>query len=444
MIAQIDPSLVPPVYRDFLLDYETRYTILYGGRGSGKTKAAILKHVLRCYKNEYFKCVYVRKAAAHLRDSVYAALKTCISDLGLEWFFKCYDSDYRIIGANGNSFIPKGVDDPELTKGVDEVSHLLVEEATELDLEDFLTLDKLLRTNKTNVQCTLMFNPVMDTHWIRKHFFSPDDKHAPNPIFGERLKILRTTYKHNNFIDREAYYQTLYDGAAGDTNRIKVDIDGDWGMEHNDNPWLFNFNADKHVVDGSIPFRPTYPVILSFDFNRHPVSCLAIQHSPQQGMPDSFIDFIQEFTGDVQLEDLCKRILTTYPKSILFVTGDSTGKQGDIGFKDKHANYYKMIQAYLKLSDAQMKINSKNDLHSDSRVLCNTMLYHYPRIKMSKKNCPILVSDCSIAKPDDKSQDPHKLLKDRGDYKMDVFDCFRYFFQTFYKEYVDKVYLKNK
>lgn len=442
MIAQIDPTLVPPVYHDFLLDFKTRYWILYGGRGSAKTKTAVIKHVLRAYKNEYFKCVYVRKAQAHLRDSLYAALKTAISDLGLSWFFRCYDSDYRIIGANGNSFIPKGVDDPELTKGVEEVSHLLIEEISELDFEDLLTLDKLLRTPKTNVQLTAMFNPIMDTHWLRKHFFSPDDRHKPNETFGDNLKILRTTFRDNNFIDRESYHQTLLLGAAGNRNRISVDIDGDWGIPENNAPWLYSFSEEKHIEE-TLPFLPAFPVYLSFDFNREPVTCLAVQQSPHKGASDSFVHFINEFAIDAQLKELCARIKTTYPNSILFVTGDAAGNHGDIGFEDRNDTYYQMIRSYLGISPRQMQLNSKNMTHNDSRLLCNTLLYGYEGIKISRKHCPLLINDCIIATVDDKSATPSKIKKDRDTYKMDLFDAFRYFWQTHFKEYSERVMLRK-
>lgn len=422
-----------------------RYLIAYGSRGSGKTDTFYLKWLLSLFEPYYFKLAYVNKELSNIRDQQYAGFKRVSKRMGLFDLLKFYDGDYRIVNqANGNSLIPKGLDDPEKTKGMDDITAIWWDEANKGNIEDFKALNELLRTPQAKyLQLALSFNPVHEKHWLRKTFFHPDDRHAVHPDFEGKLLLNRSTYRDNEFIDQEAYLETLLLSAAGNKNSIRVNIEGDWGLEENDDPWLYNFSEDKHTVP-DITFRPSYPVYLSFDFNRHPVSCIAAQHSPSQGMPDSFIHFIQEFAGDVQLEGLCRQIKSTYPKSILYVTGDSTGKQGDIGFNDKHANYYKMIQGYLKLSDAQMKINSKNSLHADSRILCNTMLYHYPDIKISKRGCPILINDCNIARPDDKSQDPNKIKKDRDIYKMDLFDCFRYFFQTFYREYAERVYLKGK
>lgn len=434
----IDPDIIPPVYLPLLLD-NTRYIVLYGGRGSAKTSFAIRKYLLRAFKNEYFKCVYVRKAAAHIRDSLYAGFKSAAIDLDIYDFFKWYDSDYRIIGKNGNSFIPKGVDDPELTKGVDEVSHLLIEEITELSFEDFTTLNALLRTNKTQLQTMCMFNPIQDTHWLRTHFFDPNDRHLPNPAFGEQLKILRTTYKDNNFINRQAYYDTLLLNAAGNTNRIKVDVEGDWGVPENNNPWLYAFDHKKHVQP--LQFLPTYPIYLSFDFNRDPVTASAWQMSPDAINGQGFVHCIKEFALKMQLKDLCERIKATYPNSILFVTGDRTGKNGNVGFEDRHATFYTMIQKYLRLTPRQMDIEGKNMEHNDSRQLVNTVLYNHPNVKICPVGCPKLIEECQLATVDETKQKAGVLKKDRDLYKMDLFDGFRYFWQTYFEAYANKVSL---
>ena len=96
--------------------------------------------------------------------------------------------------------------------------------------------------------------------------------------------------------------------------------------------------------------------------------------SPSKGMQDSFCHTFEEFVGDIQLEELCGRIKARFPTSILFVTGDASGNQGDVAFAKRNSTYYTMVQSYLKLSDRQMQINSKNLEFNDSHNLCNTFL----------------------------------------------------------------------
>lgn len=442
MFFEIDPSIIPPKYLPYLFD-DTRYMVLFGGRGSAKSSFAYRKYVLRCFKNEYFKCGYVRKHFSDIRDSMFAGIKNAIKDLGLEDNFKIYESDYRIVCTNGNSFIPKGCDDPEKTKGLEECSHLLIDEITELEEKDFTTLNELLRTSRTKTQTLVMFNPIMETHWVRKFFFHPDDRFSPNPAFGENIKIVHSTLWDNNFINREDYHRDLLLSAAGNENRIRVNIKGDWGLPENDAPWLYSFDETKHVKD-KLPYLRTWYVYLSFDFNREPVTCVAFQKSPSIGMPDSFLHFLKEFGGNYQLKELCTRIRAFFPGAIFFVTGDRTGKNGNVGFEQRHATYYTMIQKYLRLTDKQMHIEGKNMEHNDSRNLINTLLYNMPKIYISKEGCPNTIQDCLLAQVDDKSNTPGKIKKDRDMFKMDYFDCFRYPFQTYYADYANKVYLLGK
>lgn len=446
MRIKLDESAYSSSFKPVLYSWD-RYLGAYGGRGSTKTDTFYLKWLISLFEPFHFKLAYVNQELSNIRDQQYAGFKRVAKRIGLYDHLRFYDGDYRITNPKSptdNMLVPKGMDDPEKTKGMDDLTAIWWDEINKGTVEGFRFLNELLRTpNAEYLQFAFSFNPVMENHWLRKTFFHPDDRHKVHPDFEGQLYLHRSTYKDNEFIDQQAYLKTLLMSAAGNKNAIRVNIEGDWGLEENADPWLYSFSEEKHVVD-DIVFLPTYPVYLSFDFNRHPVSCVAFQHSPQQGLPNSFINYIQEFTGDIQLDALCARIKARYPKSILYVTGDSTGKQGDIGFNDKHASYFKMIQGYLSLSDAQMKLNSKNSLHSDSRNLCNTMLYNYPAMRFSKRGCPMLINDCQIARPDDKSQDPNKIKKDRDIYKMDLFDCFRYSLQTFYSDFAEKTYLKIK
>lgn len=125
------------------------------------------------------------------------------------------------------------------------------------------------------------------------------------------------------------------------------------------------------------------------------------------------------------------------------VTGDASGDSRNVGFEQRHQTYYNMIQSYLRLSDSQMNINSKNMEYNDSRNLCNTMLYNYPNLFISP-TCKHLLNDIQVATVDEKKIKPGVLKKDRDVYKMDVFDCFRYFFQTYFKAYAEKVFFSGK
>lgn len=142
----------------------------------------------------------------------------------------------------------------------------------------------------------------------------------------------------------------------------------------------------------------------------------------------------------MKIEDMCDRINAAFPNSILFVTGDRSGQNEDIG---RNQTLYQMIASKLRLGKNQVNLNSFNLEHADSRTLMNVMFANYPNVFIDTK-CTSYIRQCEIAKVDEKSKKPHQLYKDRGVYKMDGFDSGRYFFQTYFLDYAKKKYLRFK
>jgi hypothetical protein len=152
---------------------------------------------------------------------------------------------------------------------------------------------------------------------------------------------------------------------------------------------------------------------------------------------------LKEFKEAVQLQEMCHRIKTTFPNSIFFVTGDVSGKKGDIGYNERNATHYRIIQSLLRLNDEQMHMNDYNLVHNDSRLLVNTMLNMYPNFHFSKEGCPNLIHEYKFAKVDVNHKDAGHLLKDREDNQLDLFDGSRYAIQKYYKKYIDMVFLNQ-
>lgn len=407
----------------------TRFVINYGGTGSGKSFSTAQKEVIIA-DAQPLKTLVIRKVGSTLRDSVIPSFRARISELELHDQFSFNKTD-RILThkENGSQIIFRGLDDPEKLKSFEGLHRILIEEASELDFEDFAELNRRAR-GVDDIQITLSFNPIHEDHWLKKHFF---DQTLPDS------QVIHSTYKDNPHLtdtDRQQIEQMrLYD-----YNQYRIYALGEWGLRTNDAPWLFAFDRERHLAD-DLPFLPSYPIYLSFDFNRQPLTCLAIQMSPHRGRRDSFIHIIREFAVEHQLAELCQQIRATYPFSILYVTGDASGSRGDIGFDTRHSTYYQMIRSYLRLSPKQLQLNTRNLQHHDSRLLINTLFAEYPNLRISKAHCPTLINDCIIARVDEDSPRPGTLRKDRSIYKMDLFDAMRYFFQTHFKEYADRVVL---
>lgn len=215
-------------------------------------------------------------------------------------------------------------------------------------------------------------------------------------------------------------------------------IQGDWtDFDDGDPRWAYAFNEVQHVKP-TLPFLPTFPIHLSFDFNRDPLTCVVIQQSPQVGRGSSFFHFIREFAEPVQIHELCARILTTYPASIMYVGGDVSGRKGDVGYEERHATHYKIIEKHLGRNFGGYRLSDHNLEHHDSRLLVNTALSMYPNLYFSREGCPRLIHEYRQARVDVNHVRPGHLKKDRIDNKLDLFDGSRYAVQAYLRGWVEK------
>lgn len=180
-------------YQAITQDYDTRVTVLYGGAGSGKSYFGVQKTVLKALRYKR-KVLVVRKVGATIRTSIWDLFLEIL--VNINGVIKSVNkSDMQIELVNGSIILFKGLDDAEKIKSVQGITDILIEEATELSLDDYTQLNLRLRSKEPYNQITLMFNPVSKTNWVYKYFFengAPDD-----------CVIVHTTYKDNIHLPKE-------------------------------------------------------------------------------------------------------------------------------------------------------------------------------------------------------------------------------------------------
>lgn len=429
---------------------EASINLIHGGRGGGKSQVIAERLLKKCLSSKYFKCYYGRKVFETVRDSVFDTIVTSIEELALSHLFSYSraNTSSMVITCrlNGNKFIPFGCDKASKLKSIKDPTDIWCDEFDQFTFDDFKELYPSLRTIRGLNQFWGSFNThsvYLDQHWIIKLFFSDiytgEDKDKMYEIEVGSIQKIFANFTDNYFIDQEAYRSLLRIAAGGNEALFEGIANGEWGVVENDNPWLYAFDERKHVKQ-SIEIRPELPVYLSFDFNNSPFACTAYQHNPDMGDPRvSFIHAIKEFSGKIKADEMCEQIKAFFPNSVLYVTGDRNGNNQDIG---RNQTIYELIQHHLGLSANQMKLNSHNLEHADSRIFVNCMLNDYPNFFISRKGCPNLVKQCNAARVDIKSKTPQALLKDREQNKNDEFDSFRYYMQTFFHAYAKKKFFK--
>ena len=222
------------IYQPFLYE-RSRYLILYGGAGSGKSYFAAQKLILRMMGESPHTFVAVRKVGVTVRNSVFALLTGIISQWGLSHLFDTNKSDKTITyKPNGNVIICTGLDDPEKIKSITGANGLGVtgfwlEEPTELTLEDLTQIGLRLRGKLPNYkQIILSFNPISHLHWLKARFFD----NAPES--GKVMRYPRTTIVHSNYMDNEfiddEYREELEALREIDESLYNVYCLGQWGV----------------------------------------------------------------------------------------------------------------------------------------------------------------------------------------------------------------------
>lgn len=184
-----------------LMDYNHQTEVWYGGASSGKSHGVVQKIVLKSLQKWAYprKVLFTRKVGRSLKDSIFTDVIDCLQNWELLSLCKVNKTDFTIALPNGSVFLFKGMDDPEKIKSIKGLSDVVMEEATEFNLDDYTQLTLRLREPKHKKrQIFLMFNPVSKLNWVYSQFFA-EGVH----IDKNNTVIHQSTYKDNRFLDEE-------------------------------------------------------------------------------------------------------------------------------------------------------------------------------------------------------------------------------------------------
>lgn len=200
-------------------------------------------------------------------------------------------------------------------------------------------------------------------------------------------------------------------------------------------PFTYAFKQDIHVR--KCEYDPNLELMLSFDFNKDPITCVAAQHAAadeklkHKANIEKELRYIKEFKlANSDIYELCETIKTCYSvyNPLYLITGDATGRNRSALVKG-NLNYWKVIKQEFGVSDSQIKTPGQNPAVSDTRVLLNSMFQNY-NVIVDPDECPGLIADFKYVEVDEFGD----LKKDRtGEYKkVDLMDCARYLQNSFF------------
>jgi phage terminase large subunit len=189
-------------YRSLFRKAKTRYKVITGGRGSGKSYAISSALVCDTY-NDSYNTLFTRYTMVAAHDSIIPEFTDKIDLFRLENDFHITKRDV-INTSSGAGILFRGLmvsskNQVARLKSIAKVKRFIIDEAQELtDEELFDTIDFSIRTTEVDNEIWIIWNPPRDkNHWIYRRFFKDagvDITH--NGIVGD-VEYIYTTYLDN-------------------------------------------------------------------------------------------------------------------------------------------------------------------------------------------------------------------------------------------------------
>lgn len=192
----------------------------------------------------------------------------------------------------------------------------------------------------------------------------------------------------------------------------------------NERLWLFAFDRTKHT--GHVAYDPAAPLVLSFDFNRNPMTCTLFQHINGQARGIDCIR-LENATTRMVCEEIDRRYGQYHP--FYLVTGDCAGRNATTL---SLLNNYDVVKAYFGLSRSQMQYSGANPRLADSRYFINSLFEQYD-IVFDAERCLPAIFDFENVLSDDENR-PVKTTRDNIAQQADFLDNVRYYFHRYYKQ----------
>lgn len=234
-----------------------RYRVFKGGRNTKKSYDILgYEPIMKILSCPLRNVAFIRATQKSHANSTFAVIQKLISSLGLDPYFKIDRSIYRITYLpTGQVMLFLGMDDPQKLQGLQAVhgymTDIYVEEAFEIaDYEGFRKLDGSIRGRLPDGlfhQITLALNAWSGSHWINDQFFKGrldddmqyllnhdyEDYYAPELVipggFGKGLYLHTSTYKINEFRDKETYDPAMEELRKRSPSLYCVEALGMWG-----------------------------------------------------------------------------------------------------------------------------------------------------------------------------------------------------------------------
>lgn len=187
-------------YKPLMLD-ESRYFVLTGGRGSGKSYSVNVMALLLTFEPNQ-NILFTRFTMTSAYTSIIPEFRDKIDSLGLTEYFDINRTEITN-KVTGNMIYFKGLktgsgNQTAALKSLSNITTWICDEAEEIPSNDLFTkIDYSIRSKETQNRVIMVLNPATKEHWIYQRFFQDAGINGGTNETKGNTTYIHTTYKDN-------------------------------------------------------------------------------------------------------------------------------------------------------------------------------------------------------------------------------------------------------
>ena len=215
-----------------LFNDDSRYFVITGGRGSGKSFGVTVFLLLLTYEKGH-KVLFTRYTMKSANTSIIPEFIEKIDLLGKQSDFRITRDEIMNL-TTGSSIIFKGIktssgNNTAALKSLNGITTFVVDEAEELDDEKtFDKIDLSVRAMGKQNRVILILNPATKEHWIYQRFFRDGQVLSGVNTKKNNVTYIHTTYKDNIDNLERSFINTVMDIKRKSPDKYEHQILGGW------------------------------------------------------------------------------------------------------------------------------------------------------------------------------------------------------------------------
>lgn len=393
---------------------ETRYALVTGGRGGGKSFGLNTFLLDETYEKGN-KTLFTRFTMDSAEDSIIPEFKEKLELLNCANDFKVNSRDIKN-KESGSSVLFRGIKTSSgmqtaKLKSMQGITTFVLDEAEELvDESVFNKIDQGIRSVNYKNTVILIMNPTDEDHWVYQRWIK--DTHRIEVIDGIPVQIsthpdvthIHITYLDNlENLDQEYLDSVIYALKEKNPERYGIEIIGKWGAVRPGGEFYSSFSEGRHYEE--YEYDPDKPLHISFDQNVAPyMSATLWQIDEVDGELDLILfDEIAAEHPNNTTGGLCKLILKKYGGRIsrLYYYGDASGNKRDT--RQKLTDYNIVEREFRKYIHRDSNRVWRNNPRVAKRGdFINEIFdgFYKVNIWIHPKNCPKTIKDLVKIKKD--------------------------------------------